>query len=199
MNFWTQHRNLQFETQMHLNLGPHVIDSMSHLQPSAIYAYAHQHATLYFLFVWRMRCWGGPACGLVTRGRPKESVEPIHGEQQKGGHRLERRQGQWPPLLRAWRRGRHHGRAAEVREEQGAALEALAWGARGGDGWWERVAAIYRAKLRKCQTAPVGGRCDNANIGRPFLSFYVWNRTRICSLLYTLQILYRDWGDSGTG
>jgi hypothetical protein len=47
---------------------------------------------------------------------------------------------------------------------------------------WERRgqgAAIYRAKLWTWQTAPAGGRCDSASIGRQFSSFSVWNRIKV--------------------
>jgi hypothetical protein len=48
---------------------------------------------------------------------------------------------------------------------------------------WRRreraCAAIYRAKLWTCQTALAGGRCDSANIGRPFSSFSPWNRIKV--------------------
>jgi hypothetical protein len=54
----------------------------------------------------------------------------------------------------------------------------------GGRGW----AAIYRAKLWTCQTAPAGARCDSANIGRPFLSFSIWNQTRITAEDMFLEI-----------
>jgi hypothetical protein len=59
-------------------------------------------------------------------------------------------------------------------------------------------AAIYRAELWTCQTAVSSGRCDRLTVPtlgdsfRPFLfGFEPGSLQKICSLMYTLQILHK--------
>ncbi|AQK60699.1 hypothetical protein ZEAMMB73_Zm00001d053914 [Zea mays] len=58
---------------------------------------------------------------------------------------------------------------------------------RGGEMAWagkrrERAgAAIYRAKLWTCQTAPAGGRCCSDDLGRRVLAFSAWNRILVAA------------------
>jgi hypothetical protein len=67
----------------------------------------------------------------------------------------------------------------------------------------ERVAAIYRAKLSTCETAPAGGSDGSATLCVVFcpllLVFGSWSLNEISSLIYTLQCLYITLGDSGSG
>jgi hypothetical protein len=68
----------------------------------------------------------------------------------------------------------------EVREEAAAAFwnrEEEKW--RVGEGKKRGGLPFIAQELWTCQPATAGGTCDSANIGRQFLSFSVWNRTRI--------------------
>jgi hypothetical protein len=55
--------------------------------------------------------------------------------------------------------------------------EKTRWHEGEGRGW----AAIYRAKLWTCQTAPAGGRCCSDDLGRRVLAFSAWNRNLIAA------------------
>jgi hypothetical protein len=82
----------------------------------------------------------------------------------------------------------------------------LQWG-RGRMAWGEKKragAAIYRAQLWICQTAPAGGRWWQSDFGRPFSSFSPWNRIKVtveniflvgyksCTALKVIRALVRE-------
>jgi hypothetical protein len=50
-----------------------------------------------------------------------------------------------------------------------------------GRGEGREWAAIYRAKLWTCQTAPAGGRCYCDDLGRRVLAFSAWNRILVAA------------------
>ena len=70
------------------------------------------------------------------------------------------------------RHGEEGGAPCSAKTEKGRE-----WCVGEGRGW----AAIYRAKLWTCQTAPAGGRCYSDDLGRRVLAFSAWNRILVAA------------------
>uniref|UniRef100_A0A804MFL4 Uncharacterized protein n=1 Tax=Zea mays TaxID=4577 RepID=A0A804MFL4_MAIZE len=83
----------------------------------------------------------------------------------------------WEGILAAAMGEEKRGMAPQQRTKESPSRGEMAWGKRR-----ERAgAAIYRAKLWTCQTAPTGGRCCSDDLGRRVSAFFAWNRILVAA------------------